>query len=177
MNRCWLLSFCPWTMIHAGWVDVDTPLSAHETRSLFDDRPFQLVFSDEFEVPGRTFQDSQDPAWTAVHKNDYTNEALQFYDRDAITTSNGFLNITTTAETTTFQALDDKTLKYKARTKHFKSGMLQSWNKFCFTGGIVEVRARLPGEPGIGGLWPAIWILGNLARATYVASSDWIWPW
>ena len=53
----------------------------------------------------------------------------------------------------------------------------QSWNKFCFTGGIVEVSASLPGDAHIGGLWPAIWLLGNLARATYTASSDYQWPW
>ena len=40
-----------------------------------------------------------------------------------------------------------------------------------------QVRAKLPGEAFVGGLWPAIWLLGNLARATYVGSSNWIWPW
>lgn len=29
--------------------------------------------------------------------------------------------------------------------RHFKSGMLQSWNKFCFTGGIIEVDVQFPG--------------------------------
>lgn len=38
-------------------------------------------------------------------------------------------------------ALDDKTQKMKPTTKHFKSAMLQGWNKFCFTGGIVEVKS------------------------------------
>ena len=61
--------------------------------------------------------------------------------------------------------------------KHYQSGMLQSWNKFCFTGGIVEIKAKLPGYHDKGGLWPAIWLLGNLARATYVGSSNNIWPW
>ena len=55
--------------------------------------------------------------------------------------------------------------------------VIQGWNKFCFTGGILEVRAKLPGEAYIGGLWPAIWMLGNMARATYVGSANWIWPW
>ena len=54
--------------------------------------------------------------------------------------------------------------------------MVQGWNKFCFTGGIVEINAKLPGDPKIGGLWPALWMLGNLARATYLGSSDLIWP-
>lgn len=32
--------------------------------------------------------------------------------------------------------------------------------------------AILPGEHDIGGLWPAFWILGNLGRATYEASTN-----
>ena len=55
--------------------------------------------------------------------------------------------------------------------------MVQSWNKLCFTGGLVEVSAVPPGNPYTGGLWPALWLMGNLARATYVGSSDWVWPW
>lgn len=54
---------------------------------------------------------------------------------------------------------------------------MQSWNKFCFTGGIIEVDVMFPGSPYIGGLWPAIWMLGNLGRATYEASTNNIWPW
>jgi len=161
-----------------SWVDPDSDQYALSTVSLVDGRIFDLVFSDEFNKPGRSFNDGHDPAWTAIHKDDYTNTALQFYDQDKVTTTpDGYLNISTTNEHTNFMALNDKTLKYQKKTKTFKSGMLQTWNKFCFTGGIVEVRAKLPGEAHIGGLWPAIWLLGNLARATYVGSSDWIWPW
>jgi len=43
-------------------------------------------------------------------------------------------------------------------------------------GGIIEFNAKLPGDPKVGGLWPALWMLGNLARATYVGSSNYIWP-
>ena len=64
-----------------GWVDPDTPQKHHTTKSLR--RPeagkFELVYSDEFEVPGRTFDDGHDPRGTAVDKNDYTNMALHFY--------------------------------------------------------------------------------------------------
>ena len=35
----------------------------------------------------------------------------------------------------------------------------------------------LPGKHNVGGLWPAFWLLGNLARHTYVGSSEHIWPW
>eukprot|EP00607_Mallomonas_marina_P000339 CAMPEP_0182433620 /NCGR_PEP_ID=MMETSP1167-20130531/64380_1 /TAXON_ID=2988 /ORGANISM="Mallomonas Sp, Strain CCMP3275" /LENGTH=456 /DNA_ID=CAMNT_0024622507 /DNA_START=435 /DNA_END=1805 /DNA_ORIENTATION=+ len=55
--------------------------------------------------------------------------------------------------------------------------MINGWNKFCFTGGIIEFNAQLPGYYDIGGLWPAMWLLGNLARSTYVGSSDNMWPW
>lgn len=39
-------------------------------------------------------------------------------------------------------------------------------------GGIIEMDAILPGEHDIGGLWPAFWLLGNLGRATYEASTN-----
>lgn len=62
---------------HGNWVDPDTPSAALTEKSLVDGRVFELVMSDEFNVPGRTFDDGHDPAWTAIHKNDYTNTALQ----------------------------------------------------------------------------------------------------
>jgi beta-glucanase (GH16 family) len=62
----------------ASWVDPDSPPSAHHTYSLVDGRKFDLVFSDEFNVVGRTFDDGHDTRWTAIHKNDYTNTALQY---------------------------------------------------------------------------------------------------
>ena len=54
--------------------------------------------------------------------------------------------------------------------------MLQGWDKFCFRGGVLEIRAKLPGRWDVGGLWPGLWMMGNLARATYVASSQRMWP-
>jgi beta-glucanase (GH16 family) len=51
--------------------------------------------------------------------------------------------------------------------KNFRGGMVQSWNKFCFAGGIVEISVRLPGESTVAGLWPAFWLMGNLGRALY----------
>jgi len=55
--------------------------------------------------------------------------------------------------------------------------MLQGWNKVCFTGGIVEAEVQLPGKHDVGGLWPAFWLLGNMARHTYVGSTNHVWPW
>ena len=50
--------------------------------------------------------------------------------------------------------------------------MMSSWNQFCFTGEYIEVAVMLPGESGIAGLWPAIWTMGNLGRASYDASLE-----
>ena len=72
---------------------------------------------------------------------------------------------------------NDVQRKNERVTKHFKSAMLQTWNKFCFTGGIIEAEMALPGRHDVGGLWPAFWLLGNLARHTYVGSAQHVWPW
>ena len=60
-----------------GWVDPDTPDHATNMSSLVDGQQHVLMFSDEFEVSGRSFDDGDDPRWTAMNKNDYTNTALQ----------------------------------------------------------------------------------------------------
>ena len=128
---------------------------------------YELVFSEEFNVPHRTFEDGSDPKWTALEKNDYTNDALHYYSvNNAVTDEKGRLVITTEAVDTEVIGFNDVKAKKEIVTKHFKSAMLQTWNKFCFTGGIIEAEVKLPGKPNIGGLWPAFWLLGNLARHT-----------
>lgn len=138
---------------------------------------FTLVMSDEFNVPGRVFTDGHDPTWTALDKNDYTNNALHYYASTHATTAGGNLDIKTNTEKTEVVGFDDVKRVSERVTKNFKSAMLQSWNKFCFTGGIIEAEVELPGRSDVGGLWPAFWLLGNIARHTYVGSSSNIWPW
>ena len=141
-------------------------------------REYELVFSDEFNTPGRTFEDGNDPRWTALEKNDYTNDALHYYtSQNVVTNKHGELVITSEANDTKVVGFNDVKGKPEIVTKHFRSGMLQTWNKFCFTGGIIEAEVVLPGKPDVGGLWPAFWLLGNLARHTYVGSSQHMWPW
>lgn len=166
-----------------GWIDEDTPVEYRKTASFVDGESYELVFSDEFEVEGRKFNDGEDTRWTSIDKNDYTNFALHYYKNDLVTTSRGYLNISTIVEDVTFTVRNDFSSEHSNKkgeyreTKNYQSGMIQGWNKFCFTGGIVEISARLPGRSDVGGLWPAIWLLGNLARATYVSSSNNVWPW
>jgi beta-glucanase (GH16 family) len=84
-----------------------------------------------------------------------TNAALHFYSEDNIRTTNGVLNITTEQKTNAYRAFDEVKKEFYADKKYVQSGMIQSWNKFCFTGGAVEFSAKLPGDPHKGGLWPA----------------------
>ena len=128
--------------------------------------------SDEFNVEGRSFKDGDDPTWTALDKSDDDASAagggsLIFYNSSMVsTTKDGKLELKSIIDKTEWEHFDVVNQKYHHITKHFKSSMVQSWNKFCFTGGIVEVDIMLPGDPHIGGLWPAVWLLGNLGRAT-----------
>lgn len=41
---------------------------------------------------------------------------------------------------------------------------MSTWNKFCFTGGLVESSITLPGYSNVVGLWPAVWAMGNLGE-------------
>jgi len=150
-------------LIHnlAGLIDPTTPNSVM-SRTGFDGTQYNLVFSDEFNTDGRTFWPGDDPYWEAVDLHYWATGNLEWFDPDAITTSNGSLNITVTKE--------------MIHDLNYRSGMLQSWNKFCFTGGYIEVSISLPGSPRISGFWPGAWTMGNLGRAGYGATTDGTWP-
>jgi beta-glucanase (GH16 family) len=140
-------------------IDTDTPQDVLTIASFQDSsQQLQLVFSDEFNVPGRTFWSGDDPYWEAVDLHYWATGNLEWYDPKAIITNNGALEITLSKQ-------EDHNLNYT-------SGMLSSWNKFCFTGGLILANVSLPGASNVAGLWPAIWTLGNLGRAGYGASLD-----
>jgi len=139
---------------------------------------YNLIMSDEFNTAGRTFEDGADPRWTALEKNDYTNNALHYYSAsNAFTNDEGDLVIQSKSGEEDFVGFDDESGSNKINKKYFKSAMLQSWNKFCFTGGIIEAEVELPGKHDVSGLWPAFWLLGNMARHTYIGSTNHVWPW
>jgi len=148
-----------------GLIDADTPKEAR-TKKGVDGKNYQLVFSDEFNTDNRTFWPGDDPYWEAVDLHYWATSNLEWYDPDQITTRNGSLVI----------SLERVADPSKNHNLDFKGGMLQSWNKFCFTGGIIEASISLPGDPKVGGFWPAFWTMGNLGRAGYGASLDGTWP-
>ncbi|KDQ15829.1 glycoside hydrolase family 16 protein [Botryobasidium botryosum FD-172 SS1] len=134
--------------VQALLIDPDTPSESH-SRTGFDGKQYDLVFSDEFNKDGRSFRTGDDPFWEAVNAS-YSSSLL--YDPAQVTTKAGHLAIS--AE------------KYGSK---YKSAMLQSWNKLCFTTGYIELAVSLPGSSSSTGL---AWLLGNLARAGYPATTE-----
>lgn len=109
----------------------------------------ELVWSDEFDVEGAVSSSN----WTAEtfppNNGSWFNGEKQHYtDRiDNAYVSNGTLKIVAKKETYTFQSW----------TKEYTSARLITQDKYEFTYGRVDVRAKLPTGNGT---WPAIWMLG-----------------
>lgn len=157
-------------------IDKDSPPDILRVKNIHDKRWVDLVMSDEFLEDGRSFHDDADKKFQAIDKPDNSNEALQFYNssRDYVTTENGYLQITTRAEKTHWMEWDEEKHEPIERVKNYTSGMVQTWNKMCFTGGVLEIAVEMPGAAG---LWPAAWLMGNLARATFDTTTMYMWPW
>ena len=115
-------------------IDPDTPEDA-KTRTGYDGQPYELVFSDEFNIDGRTFYPGDDPFWEASDIWYGSTADQEWYDPSQVTTKDGKLRII-------MESVTDMTLNHDLP---YKSGMLQSWNKFCFTSGYIEVSITLPG--------------------------------
>ncbi|KDN53226.1 glycoside hydrolase family 16 protein [Tilletiaria anomala UBC 951] len=143
-------------------IDPDTPESVYTRTSVDGKTQLKLVFSDEFNIDGRTFWPGDDPFWTAEDLHYWATSDYEWYSPEAITTANGSLVITL-SETPTHNL-------------NFRSGLMNTWNKFCFQGGQIEVRIMLPGRPDVMGLWPAAWTAANIIRAGYGATTDGLWP-
>lgn len=147
--------------IRTSLVDPDTPETAY-TRKARDGSSWDLVFSDEFNAEGRTFYEGDDQFWTAPDIHYDATKDLEWYSPDAATTRDGTLKLRMDA--------------FRNHDLYYRSGMLQSWNKICFTQGALEVSANLPNYGRVSGLWPGLWTMGNLARPGYLASSEGVWP-
>ncbi|PWY71624.1 beta-glucan synthesis-associated [Aspergillus heteromorphus CBS 117.55] len=147
--------------LRRGLIDPDTPESAMKKKSV-DGKEWQLVFSDEFETPGRSFYDGDDAYYQAIDLWYGVTQDLEWYDPDAVTTKDGTMEIR-------FDAFENHEVGYR-------SGMVQSWNKLCFSGGRLEASISLPGAGDVSGFWPGFWAMGNLGRPGYAATTEGMWP-
>uniref|UniRef100_A0AAV1V436 Beta-glucan synthesis-associated protein n=1 Tax=Peronospora matthiolae TaxID=2874970 RepID=A0AAV1V436_9STRA len=184
------------------WVDPETPAEQHKYISSRG-RTWDLVMSDEYNVANRSFRPGDDHIWTSLEKPDGVNGALELYSHNMTSTkcdSDGtcYFYIEVTDEVNVFKVFNlyRHPPGYENAYFYYRAAMVQSWNKFCFQGGMLEVRAQLPGavskESGNPDLalgesgqaktakfyptWPGIWMMGNLGRAIFSASTNRMWP-
>nr|MBC7612700.1 glycoside hydrolase family 16 protein [Pseudopedobacter sp.] len=103
-----------------------------------------LVWADEFNVDGAP--DSNNWGYDLGNGNGWGNAELEYYTNrpENVIVKNGTLRINAIKE------------NYNGST--YTSARMLSQNKYAFTYGKVEVKAKLP--VGIG-TWPAIWMLGG----------------
>lgn len=144
-------------------IDIKTPDSA-KTRTGFDGQAYELVFSDEFDIDNRTFYPGDDPYWEAVDLWYGATADEEWYDPSQITTKGGYLNIV-------LENVANHGLQYR-------SGMLQSWNKFCFTRGYIEVSLVLPGNDDSFGyvstFYCANWVVPDLSPSSGLVCGLWV---
>ncbi|KAG7400832.1 hypothetical protein PHYBOEH_004346 [Phytophthora boehmeriae] len=159
--------------------------------------------SDEFNVANRSFRPGDDHMWTSLEKPDGVNGALELYSHNMTSTKcddDGACYFFIKADT------DEAVIHVYNMYKHppgyvdvpfyYRAAMVQAWNKFCYQGGMLEVRSQLPGavtqetenpDLKLGAstkvaaakyypTWPGIWLLGNLGRAIFSASTNRMWP-
>uniref|UniRef100_H3GJH6 GH16 domain-containing protein n=1 Tax=Phytophthora ramorum TaxID=164328 RepID=H3GJH6_PHYRM len=184
-----------------SWVDPDTP----DDRQTFVNsrgRKWDLVMSDEFNVANRSFRPGDDHIWTSLDKPDGVNGALEIYSHNMTSTKcEGdtcyfYIEVSDEPQTISVYNMYKYPPGYEDAHFYYRAGMVQSWNKFCFQGGMLEVRAQLPGAVsdksgnpdlalGKSGkvaskqyypTWPGIWMMGNLGRAIFSASTNRMWP-
>lgn len=127
-----------------GWFFILTSTAAVTETSSVDVTYSNLVWSDDFDTDGAV-----DAAkWgydIGVGDNGWGNGESQYYTNstDNSVVEGGILKITAKAET--------------IGGSNYSSARLKTQGLYDFKYGRVDVRAKLP---GVGGTWPAIWMLG-----------------
>jgi beta-glucanase (GH16 family) len=113
---------------------------------------WRLLLQDEFRG------DRLDPGvWNAEDLPSSRNHELQYYTPDLITVGDGHLRLSSE--------------RVPRGGQPFSSAAVDTYGKFSFTYGRVEVRAQLPAMGQ--GIWPAVWLLGTGCNPT---GSPCAWP-
>ena len=129
------------TLSNSGNYNNSTPNNPTQSYSFNN----ELVWSDEFDQDGPVSQDKWNVETIPPNNGSWWNGELQFYTdkEDNIRVEEGLLKITA---------------KYESfEGKNYTSARINTQDKFEFTYGRVEMRAKLPNWEG---MWPAFWLLG-----------------
>lgn len=133
-----------------------------------EEPPLTLVWSDEFDIDGginlnnwtaETVPPDNEVNWWNGEKQHYTDRLENSF------VSNGTLKIVAKKENYTFVNSRNENI-----TKDYTSARIITKDKFEFTYGRVDVRAKLPSGEGT---WPAIWTLGaNIDQVNWPACGE-----
>ncbi len=108
-----------------------------------------LVWNDEFD--GQVLDTKK---WTAIDRASSHNNELQAYLSKNVRIENGNLVITSRKED--YTGKDNFNQSKSLVTRNYTSGIVNTYGKYFFTYGRVEIRAKLPKTQGI---WSAHWML------------------
>ena len=146
----------PYTVTVYAYSSTNHSASTFKSINVYVKEPeLTLVWSDEFDIDGAI----DTTKWTAEvvppddQKNWWNGEKQHYTDRtDNAYVSDGTLKIVAKKEEYTFINSRNESI-----TKNYTSARINTQNKFQFTYGRIDVRAKLPKGQGT---WPAIWTLG-----------------
>lgn len=105
---------------------------------------YKLSWSDEFTESAINANDWQ----YDLGNGGWGNNELECYTDSNASIANGYLVIQAKQQTVTYNGV----------TSNYTSTRMNTAGKFSFQYGRVDIRAKLPVEPG---MWPALWFLGN----------------
>ncbi|MEN1681359.1 MAG: glycoside hydrolase family 16 protein [Planctomycetota bacterium] len=117
---------------------------------------WRLVWADEFDIDGRP-----DPAKWGFERGFVRNRELQWYQPENAWVEGGNLVIEGRRERKRVDASASHPESRRRRVAEYTSASLKTKGKFTWRYGRMEVRAKIPAEPG---MWPAIWTLGERGR-------------
>lgn len=146
-----------YTVYVYAYSSTDHSVNTSQTITLYVDDTYELVWSDEFDVDGAP--DSSKWGYNiGTGQNGWGNNESQYYTNrpENAIVENGMLKITAKRE------------NYLG--SEFTSARMLTKDKYEFTYGKLEIRAKLPSG---GGTWPALWLLGaNIDEVSWPACGE-----
>ena len=150
-----------YTITATAFSSTNNSISEFKSITVYVKEPdLTLVWSDEFNVDGEV----DDTKWSAEivppdnQVNWWNGEKQHYTNRlDNVFVSEGTLKIVAKKENYTYANSRNESIK-----KEYTSARIKTQDKYQFTYGRIDVKAKLPKGAGT---WPAIWMLGSTIKS------------
>eukprot|EP01135_Chromosphaera_perkinsii_P006226 Nk52_evm3s462 gene=Nk52_evmTU3s462 len=151
-------------------VDIGTSEESKSTVSAVTLKEMKLVYSDEF-YGDRNFTKGEDNVWELDELWDWESGDQSIYTKENANAADGFLILSVYESYQCWTAPNGSN-----KCSDFNGGRITSWNNLCFTGGRIEISAKMATMEEMPGYSPRFALMGNLARVGYPASMQGIYP-